>query len=383
MSEALISALAGTGLVGAFIAGGIFVYMHPGKAEKWGALILRLFSFVGLKFKRQAIKYDIQGSINSFVSRLARESELGEEAKGVKIKWAGKAEDDEVRWKDGEVVLVLKDRGQHNRNLIHAAYLFVSTSLLKDVKTHLSQKQSTAIDIFTTGKILEEENRPALNYFGRDIANPLLEDEKVKIFVEQFEDIDKSGFYMNILLQELHYLGGKVVFNARKADVHEEVAHLFTFLQQFAMREVGDDTVGDEFTGKFLRASIKIVSRAHVREAGRTHIPLERICRAFEKGIENVYVVGPHFDNGKEFIDTVCEAVRGRAPHLVIVRNRAFKGAITRDGQTVPAKTYMVQIQNQHSNKFLGSADIHKAIEEYRSEVAKHPSKRAEEADAV
>lgn len=365
MGEFLVGLLTGSGIIVALV---VYVYMHPEKLEKWVAMILDAVGFVTDRFYRKQVKYDIQSGINSFVKRLAQDSHI--ENVGVKIKWAGgKDQTDDVHWKDGEVVLVMKDRGQRNRNFVHAAYLFVSTSLLKNVKTHLSKKQSTAIDLFTTGKILEEENPPALDYFVSDIASPLLEDEKIKGFVEQFEDVDRAGYYVNILLQELHYLGTKVVFNQRKNDVYEEVARLITFLRQFAMREVGDDSIPEEFIGHFLRTSIKIVSTAPVREAGKTHGPSERICRAFEKGIENVYVVGPHFNNGREFIDMVCEAVKTKAPHLAVVRNRTFKGAITLDGESKQTSTYMVQLQNRSGRKFIDK-DVYQSIEEYRQEVA-------------
>jgi hypothetical protein len=375
MSEFLVGVLTSSGV---FVALGVYIYMHPEKLEKWAAVVLRGVGFLSGRFNRQQIKYDIQGSINSFVKRLAQDSHV--EDVGIKIRWTGQDRSDEVHWKDGEVVLVMKDRGQRNRNFVHAAYLFASTSLLKNVKTHLSKKQSTAIDLFTTGKILEEENPPALDYFVSDIANPLLEDEKVKGFVEQFEDIDKSGYYVNILLQELHYLGTKVIFNQRKSEVYEEVGRLITFLRQFAMREIGDDTVPEEFIGHFLRTSIKIVSTAPVRQAGKTSGPAQRVCRAFEKGIENVYVIGPHFDDGKEFIDMVCDAVKIKAPHLAIVRNRTFKGATTHEGHTTETSTYMVQIQNRTGRKFIGTKDAYKEIEEYRQEITEMGAEEAEPA---
>jgi hypothetical protein len=363
MDKFLLGLLTGSG---AFVALGVCIYMYPEKFQKWAAMLLTLVGFLTVRFKRQQIKYDIQSGLNAFVKRLAQDSHI--EDVGVKIKWAGKEGDDDTEWRDGEVVLILKDRGQHNRNFVHAAYLFVSTSLLKDVKTHLSKKQATAIDLFTTGKILEEENPPALDYFVGDIANPLMDDEKIKGLVEEFEDIDKAGFYVNILLQELHFLGTKVVFNQRKSDVYEEVGRLIEFLKRFATREVGDDTVPEEFIGHFLRTSIKIVSTVQVREAGKTHGPSDRVCRAFEKGIENVYVVGPHFHDGREFIDAVCEAVKVKAPHLAVVRSKTFKGVTTREGSTRHTSTYMVQLQNSTGRKFINK-DVHKSIEEYRQEV--------------
>lgn len=366
MNDILIALISILGTAGIFIFLIIYFVMNPDKFDKWVAIVLRFVDFLGFKIKRQQIKKDIQGSINSYAKRLARDSNIN--TPGVKIKWAGRFEDDDVRWKDGEVVLVLKDRSHRMRNFVHAAYLFTSTTLLRHVKTHLSKKQATAIDLFTTGKIVEEENPPALDYYNKDIANPLLLDEKIKESVEKFEDIDKSGFYTHILLQELNYLGSKVVFSSRKGEVYEEVSSLINFLQNFATREVGDKSITEEFVGKFLRSSIKIVATQYVRERDDAQGPSDRIRAAFDRGIENVYVIGPHED-GKDFIKKVCSVVTMKNSKVLIVCSKTFKGVTTKKGRTTPTITYMIQLQNRKYRKFIEPKDVQKQIEEYKMEL--------------
>ena len=358
----IISALGGIGITIAFF---LFVFSNPDKAEKWLALVLRALAFIGIRFKRQLIKRDIQSSLNSYVARLSEDTEIQEV--GVKIQWTGRGKDEDIQWKDGEVVLVMRDKGHRNRNFVHAAYLFTSTSLLKNIKVHLSKKQSVSLDVFTTGKILEEENPAALQYFASDIANTLLKDEKVQALVEQFTDIDKSGFYTHVLLQELQYLGGKVIFSKQKSAVYEEVGKLIEFLQNFATREVGDDSIPETFVGTFLKSSIKIVSTAPVRALGRTDGPADRVCRAFEKGIENVYVIGPHQD-GKLFIDSVCETVKVKRDDVELVKSRRFKGVVTIEGVPIVTDTYLVQLQSIGKRKLLDSRDINNDIDQYREE---------------
>jgi len=362
MGEA-IAAVTGFGVATTI---GIVLYLNPEKFDQWLAMFLRLLNFVGFKFKRQLVKRDIQASINQFVKNLSETSDI--EAVGAKIKWAGRDGDDEVSWNNNEVVLVMRDKGQQQRNFVHAAYLFTSTTLLKNVKKHLSKKQAQSLDLFTTGKIIEEYDQIALDYFVKDIFDPLLQDEKISDMIEAFKDLDTSGFYTNVLLRELSHLGHKVIFVKDRTAVYEEVHNLIEFLRKFSLREVGDMTTSDEFVGRFLRCSIKIVSMASTREKDNTASPSERVCRAFEKGIENVYVIGPHPD-GKEFIEKVCGIVMVRHGHVQALKKKQFKGATTKHGQSIAADTYLVHLHNPKQRKLINTKDTFDAISEFAQEL--------------
>ena len=344
-----------------------FFFRNPDKFEKWVALFYSALGYFIKKYRRKQIKYDIQANINDYVAKLSRETSLKESM--VEIKWAGKDEDDEVSWENDSVVLILRDRGQRNKNFVHAAYFFTSTSLLRNTKLYLSPKQSTSIDIFTTGKIIEESNSAAISYYNQEIANPLMQDSKIKELVEEFQDIDKSGYYSHVLLQELEYLSSKIVLNVDKKQVFQEVAMLIQFLHNFATREVGDDSVAEEFVGKFLRCSIKIVSTSYVRHSGKTQGPANRVVHAFKKGIENIYIIGPYKDGGREFIDSVCAHPAITEMNIGRVRTRSFTGLIRRFGKSKQTLTYLVQLQKSTGHKFIDDSDIYDQIEEYKREI--------------
>jgi|GEM_PF-1502760 len=371
----IISAISG---FGACFVLAVILYLNPEKFDAWLAKLLRLLSFIGINFKRQLVKHEIQGAINSYVKTLSDHADI--DAVGAKIKWAGRDGDDEVRWDNDKVVLVMRDKGQQQRNYVHAAYLFTSTTLLKNVKKHLSKRQGQSLDLYTTGKIIEEHDQAAFDYFVTDIFEPLLQDEKINDMVEAFRDIDTSGYYTNVLLRELSYLGHKVIFSRDRTAVYEEVHNLIDFLRTFALREVGDMTTSDEFVGKFLRCSIKIVAMASTRERGNTAAPSDRICRAFSKGIENVYVIGPH-PEGKDFMVRVCGIVMTRLDHIQALKKKAFKGTTTKGGHSKIADTYLIHLHNpKHQNLLTNVQNTHAEIEEFANELLSEDATEAEPA---
>lgn len=364
--DKIIAAITGFGIATTL---GVIFYLNPEKFDKWVTMIIRLLNFVGFNFRRQLEKREIQASINTFVKSLSETSDI--EAVGAKIKWTGRQGDDEVKWDQDEVVLVMRDKGQQQRNFVHAAYLFTSTTLLKNVKKHLSKRQTQSLDLYTTGKIIEGHDQAALDYFVKDIFDPLLQDEKINAMVESFRDIDTSGFYANVLLRELSYLGHKVIFSKDRTAVYEEIHSLIDFLRSFALREVGDMTTSDEFVGRFLRCSIKIVAMASTREQNNTTSPSDRICRAFEKDVENVYVIGPH-PEGKEFIEKVCGIVMTRHDHRQALKKKTFRGVTTKGGKSVKADTYLIHLHNPRQRRLINDKDSFDSISEFADELKEH-----------
>src|SRR3990167_3616743 len=183
----------------------IYTFRHPELLEKWRALIFDLLSLINKKYKYSASKADIQSKLNSFAGDLANDLDI--EVTKIKIRWAAKAEEEEIHLEDDEAIIVLRDRGYKNKNFVHAAFFYTSTTLLAHTKRHLSKKQGESLDLFTTKKVIEKSNKSALEIFMRDYFQPLLEDEKIQQLIKQFVAIDKSGLYTHVLLQELSYLG--------------------------------------------------------------------------------------------------------------------------------------------------------------------------------
>lgn len=327
------------------------IFTNPDTVKKWLALFYDFLSIFYKNFKYKATKFSIESKINGFVENLSTDSDV--EPTKVKIKWTARDEDERCLIEENEVILVMRDKEHKNRNFVHAAYFFTSNMLLWRTKRHISKKQSQAIDIYTTKKILENEDRSSLRIFMESYFQPLLEDSKIKELIKKFIEIDKSGFYTSILITELTYLGQKTLLDSRDNDVILEVKGLIEFLYNFATREQGDDSTQDVFIGKYSRCSIKIVSTHFLREQEKISSPVKRIKDTLAKGVENLYTIGPYGDGGKEFIDKVCESVIKSNDKYTNVSQKKILSSIIVSGRRKPKDSYFVHLQNPSAINYI------------------------------
>jgi len=79
--------------------------------------------------------------------------------------------------------------------------------------------------------------------------------------VERYEIIDKVGLFLPILVNELNLLGEKVFYKPRKEKIIIEVAAFISFLQRYAEKEEGEETVPENFEGAYCRCVIIIIAR--------------------------------------------------------------------------------------------------------------------------
>jgi len=362
MNEIITAAITSSVWLGVIIYLGIYAFKNPEKMQKWAANIMSLAAFFSKKYSDHATKLEVQGKINDFVRSLSDISDVNDTR--VTLRWAD-VENDDIQFEDDEVILVMRDRGYKNKNFVHAAYFFTSSTLLRHTKQHLSPKQAKALDVYTTKKLVEQQNKSALEVFIRDFFQPLMTDDKVNKLIASFIDIDDSGFYEHILLTELSHLGSKTFLTKKDEAIVKEVWDLVEFLKNFSNREVGDDTVTDAFTAKYTRCSIKIVSTSIVRHLNKTNGPTNRVLKAFQSGIENVYVIGPRKDGGKEFIDKVCEGVIEQNHNLNAVHTKTFEGEIKLEGKKKKTKTYLVHLQDPTQVNYVIKDSMIKSVEDF------------------
>lgn len=356
-----------------FSIGGITVgtivykaFTHPELVEKWASYFYRGMTYINKKYQYKATQNEIQSKINSFVADLSKDANL--DPVKAKIRWTAREEDEDIQLEDDEVIIVIRDRGYKNKNFVHAAYFYTSTTLLRHAKRHLSKKQAESLDLYTTKIVIERDNKQALEIFMRDYFQPLLEDSEVQDLIKKYVDIDKSGFYTHILLQELTYLGNKSFLDKKDEAVIIEVKNLIAFLYQFATREVGDVKSPDEFVGKYSRCAIKIVSTQATRDSGKHEGPANRIIKTFESGIENVYVIGPCEDDAINFINKACDHVLQQKDDIVTIKKDKFAGVTRKNKKIRRSDTYFVHLQNPSQSKYLIEEDMLNKVEKFSEE---------------
>jgi len=190
---------------GVWVTIGIYLFKNPDKFKEWASIFFKILSYIWKKYKYTSIKWDIEGKVNSFVSNL--ETQTSTHFPRVIIQWQNR-DGEELVWEDDEVIIVMKDRDHNNKNFVHASYFFISQTLLRKSKIHLSKTQKVSLDLFATKKLLEKESNSSVEQFMTDYFVP--EIEKSDGDLEKVEGTEK--LVQDILKILITRLGSNVFY---------------------------------------------------------------------------------------------------------------------------------------------------------------------------
>jgi len=321
---------------------------YPDHVKKWIGILSRFLNYIFKKSDYFSTKWEIEGKLNSFAADL--ETDGGVPYNRLSIKWTARREDEAIVFEDGQTIIVMRDKNHRNKNFVHAAYFYTSKILLDKVKRKLNKENAKnlklSLDLFTTQKIIQKENKSAMDQFVNDFLYPETnKSDELKKYIERFKKIDTVGLFFPILIQELTYLGNKIHLTTPTDEILTEIKNLIFFLENWSERQVGQN-IQEDFLGKYTKCSIKIVASHISRELDRVEQQRNRVCNAFSHGCENVYVIGNAEIKSKKFINKVVEAILIHKPNLKVVKSDEFiariKGYISR----IPTPNYLVHIHN-------------------------------------
>ena len=131
----------------------------------------------------------------------------------------------------------MREHTSQNKNFVYASMVFISACVLPKAKKYISKSQKESLDIFVGKKLFEKEKPTVTQQFFDDYFSPKMEKEKVAKLVEKYNLIDKVALFFPVLVEELTFLGEKVFWNKREAQIVDEVTSLIDFLQDYANRE--------------------------------------------------------------------------------------------------------------------------------------------------
>ncbi len=286
----------------------VFVLLYPEKVEKWAAMVWFALSTVFKFAHRRAVKLDLEGHLNEYVKRIAKEVPQVADVK-VEIELVDGNISRESFFSDGKVILRLRRDDPQDLNFVHGAYLFVSTTLLFQAKRYISPSQREALDLYVTTRVIEKEKPAIVGYFLDTYLHPKLKNPKSKkaTYYDKFAHIDQGGLFYPVLIEELDFLGRKV-FGRRKDDlIIVEVDDLITFLENIATREVGDDSTDLDFVRDYSRFAVMIIGkRFKLQDSLDPYVNFIR-GKLYAEEIETVYVLGK-WEN-REYIYRICDEV--------------------------------------------------------------------------
>ena len=153
-----LKTLLGTGIGTALIILFLIIF-NPEKFEKWLALVYKFLAMFPQLFRaahRRYVRYDLQGRINEYTKGLSSRGDFLVYER-VKVEWTKGSIDREAFLAQDEVVLRLSRDDPRDLNFVHAAYYFVSKSLIHRMKPYLSDDQRDALDLYITSELLRSE----------------------------------------------------------------------------------------------------------------------------------------------------------------------------------------------------------------------------------
>lgn len=346
----IISFLLGSGLTTTVIA---YLLMHPEKVKIWGSIFWWFLSRFWNKAKYMAIKWEVEGNLNSFIRNLGAKTTT--QFPEVSIKWA-ETDTDDLVYEDDKAILVMRDRKHKNKNLVHAAYFFTSQSLLKRSKKHLSISERTSLDLYATKKMLETQSPAAEEQFMRDYFIPSTEkQEEICKFIKQYIPIDEKGLFFPILIEELSVLGNKLFLENPTEEIVTEVKNLVNFLEKFSLRETGDTTVRQEFVGNHMKCAIRVVASKDTLERGDPVGHQISISRLIDSKFENIYMIGNDNNENKQFMQAIAQNILTKYPKIELERDYSFMGKIILRGESIKIKTYLIHLHNPSAVRYIVS----------------------------
>lgn len=335
-----------------FLVLAVYFIKNPEKFQKWISMFYWLISHLWKRAKYYAIKNEIEGKINSFVSGLSNSMVVA--LPKVRVRWAQPDEKEELVFEEYEAIIVMRDRKFKNKNIVHATYFYTAQVMLREPKKYLSAHIKTSLDLFATKKIIEKESKAALEQFLSDYFSPEVEkNDDIKKLISQYLKIDRLNIFFPVLIQELTYLGKKVILSQNKDEIIKEVKQLVNFLETFAERRVGDTRIPDSFSGNYIHCCIKIVASLKVRLIGDINVHKKRINEGIKAGFENIYVIGSAEEDNKAYMDAVVNSCLNHNQRVSLEKKVSFPGVIYFSDRQSKVQTYLIHLHQAGVGNYL------------------------------
>lgn len=257
-------------------------------------------------------------------------------------------------WEKNKIVLVMRNKKNHTKNLVHASYLFVSETLLHKSKSHLSKSQKISLDLFAVKLLLEKIDKGATEQFVSSYIIPELNKrDKVSNFIQQYVNIEKMGLFFPILVQELVFLGSTVYLSTPNAEITAEVKSLIDFLEKFSKREVGDESLSETFTGKYIRCAIRIMATHWVVAGNKIEGRKQRLITWIKAQYPNIYILGANREETRDLMENVIRAVQKSYPDLRVVKEYQFDAELTKNGVKSVVHDVLIHLHYPSATKFI------------------------------
>lgn len=269
----------------------LYFLKNPEKAEKWAAILARLFAYFSDAAEKRTVAGEIQADIKSFANALSTRVNPAILPYGIKIRWEKTPEMSyESFVKDGQVVVRLRHHSNQARNFVLACLAYIQSGLLPEARPYFSASVSEALDLAMTRKaLLDRKRSDAFSIFSKEIIGERNSESAVLRMYDIMGDLDGMGMFSQILLREFGDLGKRLSGITPTSDIKDEITCFVMFCEKLAEKEPGVD-VSPTFAEKILRLSVVLITRfdTYLRRGIEPHKKWIEKCLAEE--VDSIYV---------------------------------------------------------------------------------------------
>lgn len=180
----------------------------------------------------------------------------------LRLEWADEKVSFDSFLREDRFIVVVPTELERDRAVIEGIFLFVSRSLLPRQKRYLSNAQRQAIDLYTTGTILETASRTLADQFNLLFVQSRTVEERAFKYLREFERLSRYGLFDEILLQELDFLGIKGLPLEGSVVISQEFDALLDMLAELSRRQAGVN-INLTLERRYCRCGIVIVGRSY------------------------------------------------------------------------------------------------------------------------
>jgi hypothetical protein len=332
----------------------LWAYAHPQTTTYWIAKVGLAFGWASSAIARKALAGVIESKINHFAVSAYRSIQHVDPS-GAQIAWV--RSDPEVNCAleaDGDIVVYLNPERPQAENLSRAALLYISTRFLPRAKLYMSSRQKRSMDLYVTGKLLDQTDpQTATEFFARFLGPETNDDEALAGLVGTYDLMDRAGLFFPVFIQELVFLGEKVALSGARKALQSEVRDLLKFLSERANRMQGDDTVPMYYEGAYCKCGFVVVAKADKLANYGIEPYIHAISEYARQGFENVHVIG-RADIGIS-LDAIVSEAEARTRLIRAVDKEYDAQVRNRSGEWHPTRNRYILLRASRVQRYIGT----------------------------
>jgi len=284
----------------------ILIVAVPERAEKLKALILSPFYKIFKLFSKGYISSKVSSSVNYFIKNSIIPNLIDQTEYNIKVKWVKESEDP-IFSNEGTLILRLREDNDQAKNILNAAQFTFPKIICPLMRHNMNYTCRKSIDLTMLKKLSIKIGRHGKLIYKKYFEEPeTCSDEKIGELITKLVELDKHGFFIPILLNELTLIGEDLFANSDIKDYSHEVEGFIEFLLTIAQRGISENIKLNYINPPFKVGSILLAKSYKVELEGLGPY-LKRLRIKLAKGCESIYFIA--FPNAFEFFDEVMNAV--------------------------------------------------------------------------